>query len=153
MSNERIKSFDDFWPYYLAEQRRPLCRILHFIGTSGFLAAFVSGLFFLPQPTLLAFGMVAFANAMASRYIEPIRPARRLTSVTALAAMAIAPQVFIPGIIWAYGCAWIGHFKVENNRPATFDYPAWSLLGDFRMYAMMTLGHLWSGDSVATTEP
>ena len=66
--------------------------------------------------------------------------------------MVIAPKVFIPGVIWAYGCAWIGHFKIENNRPATFDYPAWSLLGDFRMYGMMTLGHLWSGDSVATTE-
>ena len=152
MTEARITSFREFWPYYLEEHRHPLCRLFHFIGTSGFLAALIHGVITRPQPTLLALGMIVIANGMASRYIEPVRPARRLTLVTALAAMAIAPQAFIPGVIWAYGWAWIGHFKVENNRPATFDYPAWSLIGDFRMYGLMTLGHLWSGDSVREEE-
>jgi len=37
----------------------------------------------------------------------------------------------------AYACAWIGHFTVEHNKPATFIYPTFSLMGDFRMVYSM----------------
>jgi hypothetical protein len=46
------------------------------------------------------------------------------------------------GIIAAYGCAWIGHFLIEKNRPATFKYPFFSLAGDFKRYAMMLAGKM-----------
>ena len=33
-----------------------------------------------------------------------------------------------------YGFAWVGHFVFEKNRPATFKYPIYSLMGDWAMY-------------------
>ena len=37
-------------------------------------------------------------------------------------------------LLAGYGFAWIGHFFVEKNKPATFKYPFWSFIGDHKMY-------------------
>ena len=48
------------------------------------------------------------------------------------------PLALIPG----YGAAWIGHFFIEKNKPATFQYPLWSFMGDYKMIWMMLTGRM-----------
>ena len=41
-----------------------------------------------------------------------------------------------------YGFAWVGHFFFEKNKPATFTYPLWSLIGDWVMYKDILIGRV-----------
>ena len=41
-----------------------------------------------------------------------------------------------------YGFAWIGHFVVEKNRPATFTYPFYSFVGDWVMLKDFLTGQI-----------
>jgi hypothetical protein len=46
------------------------------------------------------------------------------------------------GLIPGYGAAWFAHFVIEKNKPATFEYPLWSFIADYKMIAMMLTGKL-----------
>ena len=45
-------------------------------------------------------------------------------------------------LLCGYSFAWIGHFRFERNRPATFRYPFYSFASDFRMWWELNLGKL-----------
>lgn len=95
----RFRTYEEFWPFYVAQHSKPGTRALHFAGTTFVLSSLFAGAVLAPAWALLA------------------------------------PVV-------GYGPAWIGHFFVERNRPATFTHPWWSLRGDFRMFRLMLLGRM-----------
>lgn len=91
MSDRPIKSFEEFWPFYIGEHRLPIVRGLHYIGTS-------------------------------------------MGTLTAIIAVATGRWWLLPlGLVMGYGPAWVGHFFIENNKPASFKYPLWSLRSDYKM--------------------
>ncbi|MEO1481422.1 MAG: DUF962 domain-containing protein [Myxococcota bacterium] len=94
MTEERFKTFEDFWPYYMHEHSRPLTRAIHVLGTTLAVLALV-----------FAIGTGRWAM------------------------IALVPVI-------GYGFAWVSHFAIEKNRPATFTYPLWSLMGDFKLWFM-----------------
>lgn len=59
------------------------------------------------------------------------------------AALASASLgLFLLAVVCGYGFAWIGHFFFEKNRPATFKYPLYSLMGDWVMFWQILTGKI-----------
>lgn len=50
--------------------------------------------------------------------------------------------LLLGALVSGYLFAWIGHFFVEKNRPATFTYPFWSFISDFRMFGTWLAGRM-----------
>ena len=48
----------------------------------------------------------------------------------------------VGALVAGYGCAWIGHFFFEHNRPATFTYPVYSFIGDWVMFKDLLTGKI-----------
>ena len=51
--------------------------------------------------------------------------------IYALASESWGLLLLLP--VAGYGFAWVGHFFFEKNRPATFEYPLYSFMGDWVM--------------------
>jgi hypothetical protein len=48
----------------------------------------------------------------------------------------------LAALVCGYGFAWVGHFFFEKNRPATFRYPLYSLMGDWVMFMDVLRGRI-----------
>lgn len=59
-----------------------------------------------------------------------------------LAVVHLSPLYLVSALFFGYLFAWVSHFWVEKNRPATFTYPLWSFIADWRMWALMAVGRL-----------
>ena len=78
------------------------------------------------------------------------RTSRRLhfigtTSAIALIVTSVITQMWwliAVGFVQGYAFAWIGHFFFERNKPATFDYPWFSFLSDWRLWWEMLTGRI-----------
>ncbi len=57
--------------------------------------------------------------------------------------LMIEQYKFIPiSFLFGYTFAWIGHFFFEKNKPATFEYPLYSFIGDWVMLKDIILGKI-----------
>jgi hypothetical protein len=82
---------------------------------------------------------------------EHSRPATRLLHFL---GSSLAIVIVAAAIVWrqwwllvavplvGYGFAWISHFGIEHNRPATFGYPLWSLAADWKMWLLILTGRM-----------
>jgi hypothetical protein len=57
-------------------------------------------------------------------------------------ARVLSPWWLLSLPLIGYGFAWIGHFFFERNRPATFTYPLYSLMGDWVMFKDILTGKI-----------
>lgn len=67
------------------------------------------------------------------------------TVLIAIGIYALATQQWLLLLampLAGYFFAWLAHFTIEKNRPATFTYPLWSLAADFKMWWLWLTGRI-----------
>jgi len=78
------------------------------------------------------------------------RTSRRLHFIGTSIAIALIVAAIATGAWWllavalvqGYAFAWVGHFFFERNKPATFKYPGFSFMGDWRLWWDIVRGRI-----------
>ncbi len=89
-----------------------------------------------------------FYQHYLSEHSAPLN--RRLHVTGCMLVLIIVLSALLSGVwgililapIFGYGFAWAGHYFVEKNKPATFRYPVWSLMGDWVMFKDVMTGKI-----------
>ncbi|HSG50649.1 MAG TPA: DUF962 domain-containing protein [Rheinheimera sp.] len=83
-----------------------------------------------------------------SEHRSPVcRALHYIGSCLVLVVLAVALVTQYWRLLWllpviGYGFAWVGHFFFEHNKPATFQYPLYSLAADWVMLKDFVTGRL-----------
>lgn len=134
--------YDSFHSFYLKEHRDPTCRVLHVIGTSLVIATAIS-----KHPHAFAHLLVGVSGGLIlCEYLSPL-PNGGIEFVALFVIAGVSGTLTKQKFPWqllllGYLPAWIGHTFFEHNVPATFIYPTYSLISDFRMWFQMCKGDL-----------
>eukprot|EP01050_Picozoa_sp_SAG11_P020331 SAG11_NODE_3406_length_2466_cov_2.904098_1_plen_146_part_00 len=116
-------------------------KLLHAVGSTFVI------LIVLAEPRLIVAGAWASAAGLcmfrlcigvAHGFIEFGVAIATASVVTRLTTGSFRPAVI--ALVIGYGFAWASHKFVEDNRPATFTYPIFSLFGDFQMLGEVLAG-------------
>ena len=87
-----------------------------------------------------------FGPYYVSQHLHPVNRWLHFAGTSAalgcVAASPLFPPLLAAAPVVGYGMAWIGHFAIEKNCPATFGNPLWSLRGDFKMWSLMLRGKM-----------
>jgi hypothetical protein len=81
-----------------------------------------------------------FYHFYLSEHTNPISRRLHFTGTSIALALLVAAVVtrhrWLVGValLQGYAFAWVGHFFFEHNKPATFRYPGFSLVGDWRLW-------------------
>ncbi len=74
--DRKPESFDEFWPHYVGEHRRPLCRAIHYLAGIAALGLFVSWILTLNVVLLLLVPIAGYGLAWAAHFcVEHNHPA------------------------------------------------------------------------------
>ncbi len=97
-----------------------------------------------PQHTSFAEFYPFYLSEHSNRTCRRMHFVGSTLSLMCLAMLAATgkPQYFLYGLLCGYGCAWIGHFVFEKNKPASFKRPLYSFMGDWVMYRDMWRGRV-----------
>ncbi|RYH02496.1 DUF962 domain-containing protein [archaeon] len=134
-ANKPFNTFEEFYPFYISQHADNTCRRMHFVGTTLVFLLTLLDPFMLPS--LVLGGMVGYVGFLHTRGMD-----HGLVEMLAMFAtfqffvkrLSGKWQLGLATLVIGYTFAWIGHFFFEHNRPATFIYPLFSLMGDFKMW-------------------